>query len=99
MNKIIEKTFELIDELDNSLLIKELFLYKNKAYSNDLVKKLINNYNNSLDEEKYLIKKELYKNIDYNNYIKRYNELSLLIFKINNKYKAILNNKVCKNSE
>lgn len=99
MNKIIEKTYELIDELDNSLLIKDLLFYKQKISSNKDIKRLICDYNNSLDTEKYLIKKELYKNIDYNNYMKKYNELSLLVFKINGMYKKILNNNSCKNSE
>lgn len=98
MNVIIEKTYEFIDNLDRSSLIKELRYYKKKVSSNNELLMLINDYNNSIEANKVNIKSELYKNADYFNYISRYNELSLLVFKINGKYKQMLNSKNCKNS-
>ena len=34
MNEVIEKTYDLIDELDNSIIIKEILLYKKEITDN-----------------------------------------------------------------
>ena len=96
MHDIIEATYELLDELDNSDIIKNLIIYKNKVKNN---KKLIVLINKGKEEtDKYIImdiKNKLYKNIDYKNYIKYYNELFYIVMRINNYYKKVVNDKVC----
>ena len=63
MNNIIKKTYDLIDILDNSSLIKELSYYKDKVINDKYILDLINKYNNSNNnEEKITIIKELYNN-------------------------------------
>ena len=94
MNNIIIKTYELIDTLDNSLLIKELSYYKDKVINDKYILDLINKYNNSNNnEEKITIKKELYNNINYKKYIDNYNKLNYIIMDINNRIKKITNTK------
>ena len=95
MNNIIKKTYELIDTLDNSLLIKELSYYKDKVINDKYILDLINKYNNSNNnEEKITIKKELYNNINYIKYMENYNKLNYIIMDINNRIKKITNTKV-----
>lgn len=94
MNNIIKKTYELIDTLDNSSLIKELSYYKDKIINDKYILNLINEYNNSdNDEEKINIKKELYDNINYKKYMENYNKLNYIIMDINNRFKKITNTK------
>lgn len=100
MNEIILKTYELIDEFEKSDLIKDLTYYKEKVINNNELKKLIEKGKNT--EDKYLlleIRQKLYKNNDYKKYMEKYNELYLIVLKINNKYKEITKSKVCKKYE
>jgi len=96
MNEIMNKTFELIDELENSLLIADIVKYRDKISSNkelcDLIKK-----GNSTDD-KYLlldIKRKLYSNNDYKNYMDKYNELMYIVMDINYRYKNLLGKGGC----
>ena len=94
MNNIIKKTYELIDTLDNSNLIKELSYYKDKIINDKYILNLINKYNNSNNnEEKITMKKELYNNINYKKYMDNYNKLNYIIMDINNRIKKITNTK------
>lgn len=94
MNNIIKKTYDLIDVLDNSSLIKELSYYKDKVINDKYILDLINKYNNSNNnEEKITIKKELYNNINYKKYMENYNKLNYIILDINNRIKKITNTK------
>ena len=94
MHNIIKKTYDLIDILDNSSLIKELSYYKNKVINDNYILNLINKYNNSNNnEEKITMKKELYNNINYKKYIDNYNKLNYIIMDINNRIKKITNTK------
>lgn len=96
MHEIIEATYELIDEFEKSNLIKELTYYKNKVLNNKELCNLIITGKNTCD--KYLImdiKRKLYNNQDYKNYIHNYNQLFYIIMSINNRYKKILNDKNC----
>lgn len=96
MHKIIEKTYELIDTLDESNLMKELTKYKSKVLSNQFLLKEINKAKNSNDEyEIRLIRQNLLKNRNYNKYIKNLNELNFLILKINNKFNSYFSNRRC----
>lgn len=96
MNKIIEKTYELIDAIDNSSIINNLTYYKDKLNNNNKILELVKKYNNTYDNIKLVaIKKELYNNKDYKSYIYNYNKLHQIIIKINHKYKKILNSRSC----
>ncbi len=92
MGEIIEATYNFLDSLDNSDIIKNITIYKNKLLNNKELLSKINKVKNELDNNKLIIgRKEIYDNDDYNNYMHYYNELSLLIMKINSKYKEYTN--------
>lgn len=94
MSEIIEKTYKLLDTLDNSNLIKELTTSKEKLQKNNYLLSLIKKYQKeSNNEQKIKLKKEIYQNIDYQTYIKCYNELSYLVIKINKQYLKYTNTK------
>ena len=93
---IMNKTYELIDVLDNSSLIKELTFYKNKIINNKELCELIKKGNN--EEDKYVlmsIKKDLYNNFEYSEYMRLYNELNYIVMNINSRYKSLFNDRMC----
>ena len=96
MHEIIRATYELIDYLDESELIKELTKYKNIVKNNKDLCSLIRKGKDTSD--KYLImdiKNRLYKNDDYKNYIKYYNELFYIVMNINRRYNKLLSDRKC----
>ncbi|MBQ6494404.1 MAG: YlbF family regulator [Bacilli bacterium] len=94
MDEIMDKTFKLIDVLDNSDVIKNITLYKNKVISNTEIQELINIGNKTMDKYKLMdIKRKLYKYEDYVNYMKYYNELMYIVMDINSRFKSITGNK------
>lgn len=94
MTEIIEKTYKLLDVLDNSDLIKNLTYYKSKLSQDIEVLSLVKRINNEKnDEVKVKLKKELYNNNDYKKYIDYYNELFYIVLKINKKYAEYTNTK------
>ena len=94
MTEIIEKTYALLDTLDNSDLIKDLTKYKNKLMHNNAILTKIDNLKKETDNNKIIsLRKELFSNNDYKMYQQSYNELSLIIMKINKKYKEYTNTK------
>ena len=96
MSLIIEKTYNLLDVLENSELIKKLTSSKEKLNKDDEVLSLIKKINNEQNNEiKIALKKELYNNKNYKDYIDYYNELSYIVLKINNQYKKYTNTKGC----
>ncbi len=96
MNNIIKKTIDFINILDDSKLIKDLTYYKEKLLKDEQICNLIELGNNSSDDrELQRIKKELYYNNDYKNYIDKYNEVFYLVLRINNKYNSLLNTRSC----
>lgn len=50
MNEVIEKTYDLIDELDNSIIIKEILLYKKEITDNKEIQELLSRGNNLEDD-------------------------------------------------
>ena len=93
---IMNKTYELIDVLDNSSLIKDLTFYKNKILNNKKLCELIKKGNN--EEDKYVlmsIKKDLYNNFEYSEYMRLYNELNYIVMDINSRYKRLFNDRMC----
>ena len=94
MNEVMDKTFKLIYVLDNSDVIKNRTLYKNKVISNTEIQELINIGNKTMDKYKLMdIKRKLYKYEDYVNYMKYYNELMYIVMDINSRFKSITGNK------
>lgn len=96
MNEIMEKTYLLIDELDNSDIIHNITEYKNKIMHNKEIKELVNKGNNTNDE--YVIreiKKKLYQYDDYKNYIENYNKLMYIVMDINRRFNKLVNSKGC----
>ena len=93
---IMNKTYELIDALDESELIKDLTFYKNKILSNKVLCDLIDKGNKEKDEYILMsIKRDLYKYLEYREYMRLYNELLFLVIDINGRYKALFNDRMC----
>lgn len=96
MHEIIVKTFELIDAIDKSDLIKNIELSKKEIDDNIDLKELIKKGNNTDDKYMLLdIKNQLYKYDEYKNYMKYYNELMFLVMDINSRYKKIIGKGSC----
>lgn len=92
MGIIIDKTYELLDTLDKSDLIINLTKYKNILLKNELLLKEIKDLKKETDTDTIIKKrKALFENDDYKMYMKYYNELSLIVLKINRKYHEYTN--------
>lgn len=92
MTDIIEATYHFLDTLDNSELIKKLARYKNNLLNNQTILKDINDLKKETDPKVIIAKRKvLFNNNDYKMYLKYYNELSLIILKINKKYQEYTN--------
>ena len=88
MSDIVEATYNFLDILDNSELIKNLTKYKNNLLNNKDILKEITNIKKETNNKAVISKrKEIFDNYDYKMYMKYYNELSLIILNINKKYK------------
>ena len=93
MHKIMEKTFELIDVIDDSEMIKKLEKYKRQILDNKEIQELLKIGNNtSIEYEQLEIKKKLYKYPEYRGYMKYYDELMFLVMKINQGFKNFTKN-------
>ena len=94
MSEIIEKTYKLLDALDNSEVIKKLTYYKQKLEQDEEVLSLVKRINNEIDTNKKIeLRKVIYNNDNYKNYIDAYNELNYIVLKINNKFSKYTNTK------
>ena len=94
MSEIILKTYELLDALDESDLIKNLTKYKNKLMKDKTILKKIEDAKKETDNNLLIEKrKDIYNNHDYKMYMQYYNELSLIIMQINKKYKEYTSTK------
>ncbi len=94
MNDVMDKTFELIDVLDKSDIIKNITIFKEKIICNKEIQELLNKGNNTDDEYMLMdIKRKLYKYSEYVNYMKYYNELMYIVMDINSKFKRLTGNK------
>ncbi|MGN1358099.1 MAG: YlbF family regulator [Bacilli bacterium] len=92
MSDIIENTYKLLDALDNSDLIKNLTTAKRRLEQNPEILSLIKEYQKETDSNKLIsIKQILYQDEDYRKYIESYNELSLIILRINKQYQKYTN--------
>ena len=100
MSEIIEKTYKLLDALDNSEVIKKLTQYKEKLQNDVEVLSLVKKINNEDNPEiKISLRKKLYSNSDYQKYMESYNELNLIVMKINKKFMEYTNTKEGKCNE
>lgn len=96
MSDIIIKTYELLDAIESSNMIKKMTISKTRLLKNDNLLSLIKQYQNEKNiHEKIAIKKLILLDKDYQNYIESYNELALIVLKINNKYKEYTNTTNC----
>ena len=96
MHEIMVKTFDLIDELDKSDIIKNIDKYKRMILDNNELQELIEKGNNTFDEYLLMdIKNKLYKYGEYKNYMHYYNELMYIVMDINSRYKRIINERSC----
>lgn len=87
MSEIIMATYKFLDYLDNSDIIKRLTVSKNKLLTDKNILNKIDNLKKETDNTKIIsIRKELYENNDYKEYMDSYNKLSFIILKINKKY-------------
>ncbi len=94
MSEVIDKTYKLIDALENSSLIKNLTKYKNRLLKNKEILEKISKTKKETNKEKLIsLRKELYKNNDYKMYMKYYGELSFIVLKLNKKYSEYTNTK------
>ena len=93
MHKIMEKTFELIDVIDDSEMMKELEKYKRQVLKNKEIQELLKVGNStSIEYEQLEIKKKLYEYPEYRGYMKYYDELMFLVMKINQGFKNFTKN-------
>lgn len=96
MNKIMEKTYELIDVMEKSDLIYDIGVYRDRIIKNKELSDLIKEGNFTSDEYMLLdIKRKLYKYNDYKNYIDKYNELMYIVMDINYRYNKLLGKGGC----
>ncbi len=87
MSDIVDATYKFLDTLDNSELIINLTKYKNNLLKNKDILKEIDNIKKETNNDIIISKrKQIFNNNDYKMYLKYYNELSLIILKINKKY-------------
>lgn len=96
MNKVIDKTKELINCFEESSLIKSLDKYKILVVNNKKLLLLIDMYNNSADDyEKISLKREINSYDEYREYIKYYNELFYYVMDINKKFNSYTDVRGC----
>ncbi len=96
MDLIIENTFKFIDELDKSDLMNNYKHYKNILLKDtNLLNKISRSKNIETNEELISLRKEIYKNTDYQKYMELYTKLTFLIKDINKKYQTFLGVKKC----
>ena len=96
MNEIMKKTYELIDVMEESELIFDIGRYREKIIENKELSELIRRGNDIGDEYLLLdVKRRLYKNRDYKNYMDKYNELMYLVMDINYRYSKLLGKGSC----
>ena len=94
MSEIITSTYNFLDALDNSNIIKNLTKYKQKLLKNKKLLSLIKEIKQETDKDILIQKRKiLYQNNNYKMYMKYYNELYLIILKINKTYAKFSNTK------
>ena len=94
MSIIIEKTYDFLDTLESSDLIKNITKYKNRLLKDQKILSDIKKTKKETNPDKLIeLRKNIYQNDDYKMYMHYYQELSYIILKINEKYKEYTNTK------
>ena len=92
MSEITIATYNFLDALDNSNLIKELTIYKEKLLKKKNLLQAVEEAKKEKNNNILLTKrKAIYEDNDYMMYMKYYNELSLIVLKINKQFKKYTN--------
>lgn len=98
---MIEKTYDVIDFIKNTDIVKEIYIVKKEINDSKTCKKLIKQFKNSKElYEKYNDEKEfkkdkelLLKNKTISKYIKLQNKINMLTLYINNKINDLIKEK------
>ena len=96
-SELVNKIDELLNELDNTDLIKDTLLLKTKVLENKGLVKLIEELKEKKDyisNSEYINKnQELFSDDEYKNFKKNESDINILILSINNKLKCLLDDK------
>ena len=92
MNEITIKTYEFLDILNESDLVKEIEKLKKKLLKNE---ELLNNINIVKETNDKELKVKLYENKDYLRYNELINKLNIILIDINHRLKKLINEKKC----
>lgn len=95
MHEVIEKTFELIDALENSEMIKKLVESKEKILEDRSLLQEIVEMKNLNDNELIVRRKKLFQNEYYRTYLSCYNELNFFVRDFNVRMRKMLSQKGC----
>ena len=93
----MECTYELIDVLDKSDIVKNITKYKERIMNNNEIRELVRQGNNEKDE--YVvrdIRQKLYTYDDYRGYMDNYNKLMDIVREINYRMKKLTDVRGCK---
>lgn len=97
MNELLlEKTNQLIDEIDNSDMVKELLKTKKTIYNDKELEKQLEEYR-ALETTDVLLKKRIISNPLVVKYRNLENELYFTVLNINNIFRKITDKKGCNN--
>ncbi len=95
MSEITTATYNFLDALDNSDIIKELTKYKDRLLKNKNLLEAIKITKKETNSDILITKRKIiYEDNDYRMYMKYYNELSLIILKINKQYKKYTSTRI-----
>lgn len=96
MNEIMKKTYELIDVLEDSEMIRDMGIYRDRIIHNEELSKMVYQGNHTDDEYVLLdLKRRLYRNKDYKGYMDQYNQLMHIVMDINYRYSKLLGKGRC----
>lgn len=87
MDKVIKSSKRVVKTLDESELMRRAERYKKRVIENKELLDFIRKYNEALsDEDKLAIKKDLYEDEDYKEFMKDYNEVCEIIMNLNKNF-------------
>ncbi|MDO5568825.1 MAG: hypothetical protein Q4G04_01770 [bacterium] len=92
MSDVIIKVYDILDELDNSLLINNIKEDKKILSANKEFMDMLNKYQSNNDIN---LKKVLLENTTYVNYLRNINQLNKYLYSINKRIKEIIGDLSC----
>lgn len=93
MNEVKVATEKFIDYLDSSEIVNDFIFYKEKLLDDNIILAKINKYQNNLDDLE--LKKEIFSDENYANYMKHYNKLFYMVMDINKRISNITESRGC----